>query len=59
MSNRTDGKPLWWVRPLVDGVIREEDGKPFVGTRAAMVDHISRLHRETGVQHAATIVSDV
>ena len=53
MSNRTDGTPLWWVRPIVDCVIREDLGKPFTGTRAAMVEHISRLHRETGLQHAA------
>lgn len=57
MSTRTDGSPLWWVRPIIDGVIREDRGTVFAGTRAAMVGHISRLHRETGWQHAATEVS--
>jgi hypothetical protein len=53
MSARTNGQPLWFVRPIIDGVIREDMGTPFVGTLAAMVDHTSRLHRETGLQHAA------
>jgi hypothetical protein len=54
MSNRTNGKPLWWVRPIVDGHADESAGRMFVGTEAEMVAHISRLHRETGTQHAAT-----
>lgn len=56
MSTRTDGSPLWWVRPIIDGFVREDRGKVFTGTRAAMVEHISQLHRETGLQHAATEV---
>ena len=53
MSARTNGQPLWFVRPIIDGVIREDLATLFVGTLAAMVDHTSRLHRETGLQHAA------
>jgi hypothetical protein len=56
MSARSNGQPLWLVRPIVDGVIREERGSVFAGTLAAMIEHIARLHRETGLQHAATEV---
>ena len=56
MSARTNGQPLWFVRPIIDGVIREARGSVFAGTLAAMVQHISRLHRETGLEHAATEV---
>ncbi|WP_425065583.1 hypothetical protein [Reyranella sp.] len=54
MSARSGGEPLWWVRPIVEDVIREDQGTPFAGTHAAMVEHIARLHRRTGVQYAAT-----
>ena len=53
MSARTNGQPLWFVRPIIDGVIREDLGKLFAGTIDAMVEHIAGLHRETGLQHAA------
>jgi hypothetical protein len=56
MSNRKNGQPLWWVRPIIDGHIDDSTGHAFTGTEAEMVEHIGRLHRETGVQHAAVSV---
>jgi hypothetical protein len=53
MDARTNGQPLWFVRPIIDGVIREDLTTPFAGTLDAMVEHIADLHRETGLQHAA------
>jgi hypothetical protein len=54
MSNRSNGKPLWWVRPMDGMEIDESAGHLFAGYVADMLDHISELHRETGRQHAAT-----
>jgi hypothetical protein len=54
MSNRENGQPLWWVRPIIDGHADEKAGRAFVGTEAEMIAHIGKLHRETGTQHAAT-----
>ena len=54
MSTRTDGKPLWRVRPIDGMTIDESAGRVFVGNRAEMIEHIGRLHRESGKQHAAT-----
>lgn len=53
MSNRSDGKPLWWVRPIINNVIHEAEGRIFTGTETEMVAHISKMHRETGTQYAA------
>ena len=57
MSKRSNGKPLWWVRPMDGMEIREDEGHFFTGYTAEMVEHIGALHRETGRQHAATDVS--
>lgn len=56
MSNRINGKPLWWVRPINGMEVDEASGHVFTGPRSDMVCHISRLHRETGKQHAAKLV---
>lgn len=56
MSNRGNGKPLWWVRPIINNVIHEAGGHIFTGTEMEMVAHISRLHREAGTPHAAVSV---
>jgi hypothetical protein len=56
MSNRKNGQPLWWVRPIIDGHVDDSAGHVFTGTEAEMIAHISRLHRESGTQHAAVSV---
>jgi len=48
MSDRKQGKPLWWVR-RIDG----SAAHLFVGDLHAMVRHINTLHLATGVQHCA------
>lgn len=53
MSNRKNGQPLWWVRPIIEGYVDDSAGHAFAGTETEMVEHIGKLHRETGVQHAA------
>ena len=53
MSARSDGKPLWWVRPIINNVIHEAEGHIFTGTETEMVAHIGKMHRETGTQYAA------
>lgn len=56
MSARAGGTALWRVRPIVDMHIREDLATPFAGTDGEMAEHISRLHRDTGVQYAASEV---
>jgi hypothetical protein len=56
MSARSNGKPLWWVRPMNGMTIDEGKGHVFAGTDDEMEAHIRALHRETGKQHAATSV---
>jgi hypothetical protein len=56
MSKRVNGKPLWWVRPIVNNVIHEDNGHIFTGTETEMVAHIGKMHRETGIPHAAVSV---
>jgi hypothetical protein len=53
MSNRTNGKPLWLVRPIVDNVIRNDLTEHMPGTEAEVIDYIAALHRATGTQYAA------
>lgn len=57
MSTRTNGQPLWFVRPIIDGIIREDLGRLFTGTLDAVIEHATALHRETGLQQAVTEVS--
>jgi hypothetical protein len=55
MSSRIGkgGTPLWLVRRIGgDGV------SLFVGSLHEVVGYINRLHRESGVQHAARELSD-
>jgi hypothetical protein len=55
MSSRSGkgGDPLWLVRRI------SGDGwSLFVGTLHEVVGHINRLHRESGVQHAARELGD-
>lgn len=56
MSARTNGAPLWWIRPIIDGVIREDEGQPFVGTIDAAMERANKMHLETGLQHSVTDV---
>jgi hypothetical protein len=50
MSNRMERarSSLWLVR-RIDGT----DWRLFSGSVHEMCEHISRLHRKTGIQHAA------
>jgi len=52
MSARTNGQPLWLVRPIVDGVIREDLAEFTVGTLAAVMEQANALHAATGNQYA-------
>ena len=52
MSARSNGLPLWKVRPIIDGVIQEDESKPVVGSFEAAMTHANALHLKTGVMHA-------
>jgi len=52
VSARTGGQPLWLVRPIVGGVIREDLAVIAVGTLAAVMDQADALHIATGNQYA-------
>ena len=56
MSARTNGAPLWWIRPIIDGVIREDLGQPFAGTIDAAMERANALHLQTGLRHSVTDV---
>lgn len=56
MSARANGSPLWWIRPIIDGVIQEDKGEPFTGTITAAMAHADALHLQTGLQHSVTEV---
>ena len=52
MSARSNGQPLWLVRPILDGVIREDLAQLAVGTLAAVMEQADALHIATGNQYA-------
>lgn len=52
-AERRIDAPRWRIRPIADGVTDESRSSAFVGTLADMDREISRLHRETGMQHVA------
>lgn len=56
MSNRINGASLWWIRPIINGVIREDKGEPCVGSIVTAMKRANALHVKTGQQHAATEV---
>ena len=56
MSARANGQPLWWIRPILDGVIHEDEGLAFVGTIDAAMERANQMHLETGLQHSVTDV---
>ena len=58
MSTRTNGTPLWKVRPIIEGVIRNDREQLFAGTEAEVIAHIAVLDLTTGVQYAAKEVED-
>lgn len=57
MSARADGAPLWAIRPIVEGLIREDRSEFFVGTFEAAMKYATQLHESTGLQHAVAAVS--
>lgn len=52
MSARSNGQPLWLVRPILDGVIREDLAVIAVGTLAAVMEQADAMHAATGIQYA-------
>ncbi len=56
MSARAAGTPLWWIRPIIDGVIREDKGEPLAGTIDAAMERANALHLHTGLRHSVTEV---
>ena len=52
MSARSNGHPLWLVRPIIDGVIREDLAVIAVGTLGAVMEQADTLHAATGNQYA-------
>lgn len=56
MSARTNGASLWWIRPIINGVIREDKGEPCAGSIVTAMKRANALHLQTGQQHAATEV---
>lgn len=56
MSNRINGACLWWIRPIIDGVIREDKGEPCAGSIVAAMKRANALHTKTGQQHAVASV---
>jgi len=52
VSARSNGQPLWLVRPILDGVIREDLAELAVGTLAAVMDQAGEMHAATGKQYA-------
>lgn len=52
MSARSNGLPLWKVRPIIDGVIQEDESKPVVGSIVEAMGYANALHLKTGVMHA-------
>ena len=52
MSARTNGASLWWIRPILGGVIREDLAHLAVGTLAAVMDQAGEMHAATGKQYA-------
>lgn len=53
MSVRANGSPIWRIRPIINGVIDESRAILFRGTLAKVDRETRRLHRETGIEHAA------
>lgn len=53
MSIRNNGKPLWWLRPIVDGVIDESRAELFAGTLAEVVIEANWRFVITGLVHTA------
>ena len=45
MSARSDGKPLWWVRPIVDGFGYTDDGTGSHTLSARLVGWLAELAR--------------
>ena len=58
MSTRTNGQPLWLIRPIIDNCIREDLAQFAVGTLADVVAQAYALHVATGNQHAVRWVED-
>jgi len=52
MSARSNGLPLWKVRPIIDGVIQEDKAESVVGSIVDAMTHANALHLKTGVMHA-------
>lgn len=52
MSNRANGQPLWLIRPVIDGGIREDLAQLAVGDLNTVMARANALHLETGNQHA-------
>jgi hypothetical protein len=57
VSARTGGQPLWLVRPILDGVIREDLAQFAVGTLDAVMEQANELHAATGNQYAVTLAA--
>tara|TARA_R110000868_G_scaffold253358_1_gene509990 strand:- start:598 stop:777 length:180 start_codon:yes stop_codon:yes gene_type:complete len=58
MSTRTNGQPLWLIRPIIDNCIREDLAQLTVGTLDVVMARANTLHIETGHQHAVRRVED-
>lgn len=56
MSARVNGASLWWIRPIINGVIREDKGEPCAGSIVTAMERANALHVKTGQQHTATEV---
>lgn len=56
MSNRFNGKSLYKIRPIIDGVIRDDQEKLFAGTESEMFAYINYLDKRDKQQYAAKLI---
>lgn len=54
MSARTNGQPIWRMRPVINDVIREDMATLVVGSLEAVMETANALHAATGIQHAVS-----
>lgn len=56
MSYRFNGKSIYKVRPIINGIIRDDQEKLFVGTESEMLAHINYLDKKDKQQYAAKLI---